>query len=102
MCAAYKSSSDAFVDANVQLAIASARLVSPMVSERAHSAEHMCRDLHGVRGTQLAEQTGKRVHIVVPDEGEYNRSFRMCAPPPPPLALIHAGCACPSMLPVRL
>ncbi|KAK9826777.1 hypothetical protein WJX81_008050 [Elliptochloris bilobata] len=48
---AYKSSSDAFVDANVQLAIASARL--------------------------LAEQSGKRVHIVVPDEGEYNRSYRM-------------------------
>ena len=31
-------------------------------------------------GGQLAEQSGKRVHIVVPDEGEYNRSFRMCGP----------------------
>lgn len=31
---------------------------------------------------QLAEQTSKRVHIVVPDEGEYNRSFRMCGPAP--------------------
>ena len=30
----------------------------------------------------MAERLGKRVHIVVPDEGEYNRSYRMCAPAP--------------------
>ena len=30
----------------------------------------------------MAERLGKRVHIVVPDEGEYNRSYRMYAPAP--------------------
>lgn len=47
---AYKRESDAFVDANVQLALAAAK--------------------------QLAA-AGRRVHIVLPDQGEYDRSYAM-------------------------
>lgn len=47
----YKGSSDAFIDASVQLALAGAR--------------------------KMNAETGKRVHILVPDETEYNRSAKM-------------------------
>ena len=100
-CAAYKSSSDAFVDANVQLAIASARLVSPRVLARSggtalQSAYPVTSSVWG--GGQLAEQSGKRVHIVVPDEGEYNRSFRMCGPAP---LLLLLGAALAQVVPAH-
>lgn len=47
----YKGSSDAFIDAAVQLALAGARKISA--------------------------DTGKKVHILVPDETEYKRSVKM-------------------------
>lgn len=101
-CAAYKSSSDAFVDANVQLAIASARLVGSKVAAHAHAAPQV-QSAYAVTssvwgGGQLAEQSGKRVHIVVPDEGEYNRSFRMCGPAP---LLLLVGAALAQVVPAH-
>ncbi len=43
-----------YIDTNVQLAIAAAR--------------------------QLSEKGGLRVHILVPDQTEFNRSYKMCGP----------------------
>lgn len=51
--AGYKGSSDAFIDASVQLALAGARKINA--------------------------ETGKRMHILVPDEGEFKRSAKMYA-----------------------
>lgn len=53
-CTGYKGSSDAFIDASVQLALAGARKINA--------------------------ETGKRVHILVPDEGEFKRSAKMYVP----------------------
>ncbi|CAL8467622.1 g7160 [Coccomyxa elongata] len=47
----YKGASDWFIDSNIQLAIAASRI--------------------------LVKESGKKVHIVVPDGGEYNRSYKM-------------------------
>ncbi len=80
--AAYKSGSDDFIDANVQLAIAAGRLVrvpaegALSVNKQRHA--HLP-DTRACGRAQLTQRLGKRVHIVVPDEGEYNRSYRMCA-----------------------
>ena len=51
LCAGYKGASDMYIDTNVQLAIAAAR--------------------------QLSEKGGLRVHILVPDQTEFNRSYKM-------------------------
>ena len=51
MCAAYKGASDLYIDANVQLALATAR--------------------------NIREQTGKTVVVLLPDEPEYARSSKM-------------------------
>ncbi|KAK9909885.1 hypothetical protein WJX75_008958 [Coccomyxa subellipsoidea] len=47
----YKGASDWFIDSNIQLAMAASRI--------------------------LVKESGKRVHILVPDGGEYNRSYKM-------------------------
>lgn len=47
----YKGASDLYIDANIQLSIAAAR--------------------------QLYEGTGKRVHVLLPDETEYSRAAEM-------------------------
>ncbi|EFN59896.1 hypothetical protein CHLNCDRAFT_132917 [Chlorella variabilis] len=47
----YKGSSDLYIDANIQLALAASR--------------------------KLAEVTGKRVHLLLPDETEYSRAAEM-------------------------
>ncbi|KAK9865651.1 hypothetical protein WJX84_008406 [Apatococcus fuscideae] len=47
----YKGSSDSYIDANIQLAITA--------------------------GKELAMKHGKRVHILVPDKGEFKRSYPM-------------------------
>ncbi|CAL5219520.1 g1367 [Coccomyxa viridis] len=47
----YKGASDWFIDSNIQLALAA--------------------------GKMIRADSGKRVHIVVPDGGEYNRSYKM-------------------------
>jgi len=49
----YKGASDLFIDANVQLSLAGAR--------------------------RLAE-AGRKVHLVMPDQGEYDRTYRMFKP----------------------
>ncbi|KAJ9508403.1 hypothetical protein QJQ45_011925 [Haematococcus lacustris] len=46
----YKGASDVFIDANVQLALAGARKLAA---------------------------AGRRVHVVMPDQGEYDRTFKM-------------------------
>jgi len=43
------------------------------------SVTRTCPTLARAGRAQLTQRLGKRVHIVVPDEGEYNRSYRMCA-----------------------
>ena len=56
-----------------------------------HTRTHEC--------TQLSSDHGKRVHIIVPDEIEFNRSFKMCARTGPAPSVVHAarGCLLPSM-----
>lgn len=49
--AGYKGASDLYIDANIQLALAGAK--------------------------QLAEATGKQVHLLLPDEVEYQRAADM-------------------------
>ncbi|KAF5835624.1 hypothetical protein DUNSADRAFT_7126 [Dunaliella salina] len=62
----YKGASDLFIDANVQLSLAGAR--------------------------RLAE-AGRKVHLVMPDQGEYDRTYRMFKPAmslmPPGVTLGH-------------
>ncbi|GAB4822300.1 hypothetical protein N2152v2_009346 [Parachlorella kessleri] len=47
----YKGSSDLYIDANIQLALAA--------------------------GRRIYEKSGKRVHVLVPDEVEYRRAYKM-------------------------
>jgi hypothetical protein len=47
----YKGASDLYIDSNIQLALAAAR--------------------------QIAIDTGKSVHILLPDETEYRRAYKM-------------------------
>ena len=49
--AGYKGSSDLYIDSNIQLALAAAR--------------------------QITTDTGKRVHILLPDDIEYRRAYKM-------------------------
>jgi len=49
--AGYKGASDLYIDSNVQLALAAAK--------------------------QIAIDTGKSVHILLPDEIEYRRAYKM-------------------------
>lgn len=51
LCAGYKGSSDLYIDSNIQLALAAAK--------------------------QLTTDTGKRFHILLPDEAEYKRAISM-------------------------
>lgn len=49
--AGYKGASDLYIDSNIQLALAAAK--------------------------QIAIDTGKSVHILLPDETEYRRAYKM-------------------------
>jgi len=49
----YKGASDLFIDSNAQLSLAAARKIA---------------------------ETGKKVHVVMPDQGEYDRTYKMFRP----------------------
>ena len=88
-CTGYKGASDWFIDSNIQLALAASKMVSPTVFMKMQNSQSMICSLfasHFVQASiseevchapQIRADSGKRVHIVVPDGGEYNRSYKM-------------------------
>jgi hypothetical protein len=67
---AYKGSSDLFIDSNVQLALTAAKMLAGLTPLPA-----------GAPASSAAPSPdGRRVHIVVPDLGEYARSYKLFRP----------------------
>jgi len=66
---AYKGSSDLFIDSNVQLAMSAAKMLAGVAPLPA-----------GSPASSAAPAGGRRVHIVVPDLGEYGRSYKLFKP----------------------
>lgn len=102
--AGYKGASDLFVDANIQLALAGARTVggwwvdgvmlqqarrergwqawparplhASIVAAPLHAGTNIASSIPLHRLPQLAA-SGRKVHVVMPDQGEYNRAYKM-------------------------
>ena len=78
-----------YIDTNVQLAIAAARqvcgcLVPPAAASPTalfgilYTQQSSLCGLTGVsQSSQLSQKAGLRVHILVPDQTEYNRSYKL-------------------------
>ena len=94
----YKGASDLYIDANIQLALAAARQVlqcwgfsaaAPLRSNAVRARRPRTaagarrqrvadpRSPHSNLAVQLAERTGKRVHMLLPDEIEFKRAEDM-------------------------
>jgi hypothetical protein len=68
---AYKGSSDLFIDSNVQLALSAAKMLAGINPLPASAAAN---------GSAPAAGIQRKIHIVVPDLGEYARSYKLFKP----------------------
>lgn len=73
---AYKGSSDLFIDSNVQLALSAAKMlagINPLPGAAQNNG-------NAAANASQPQQKQRRVHIVVPDLGEYARSYKLFKP----------------------
>jgi hypothetical protein len=77
---AYKGSSDLFIDSNVQLALSAAKMLAGIVPLPGGGGAQALSSSSSSSSPQPQQQPQRNIHIVVPDLGEYARSYKLFKP----------------------